>query len=88
MKILTKDLFEAAFLLSKGMKVSRVLGSPRTVLLELEGSEELNILKEKYQNREAEANVHSLKNQLREVKDLVFTVVRNHQGSDKICCNL
>ena len=88
MKLLTKDFYEAAYLLAKGMKLARILGSPKTVLLELEGSDELDILKDKYRNREAEVNVHSLKKQMREVKDIVFTVLRNNGGMENISCNL
>lgn len=77
MKLLTKDFYEAAFLLAKGMKIARVMGSPKTVLLELEGPEELNVLKDQYRDQKAEVNVHSLKKQLKEVKDIVFPVIRD-----------
>ena len=59
-----------------GMKVARVMSSPKTVLLEMEGPENMGILKTKYENHQAEVNVHSLKTQLKEVKDIVFPVMR------------
>lgn len=88
MKLLTKDFYEAAYLLAKGMKIARVLGSPRTVLLELEGPEELDFLKDKYRRQEAEVNVHNLKKQMKEVKDIVFTVLRNNSQSEKLSYQL
>ena len=88
MKLLTKDFYEAAYLLAKGMKLARVMGSPKTVLLELEGSEELDVLKDKYRNQSAEVNVHSLKKQMKEVKDIVFTVLRNNGANNQISLNV
>jgi hypothetical protein len=83
MKLLTKDLFEAAFLLSQGMQIVRVHGNGRTVLLEFDGDDNLNVLKNKYSERKAEANVHILKQQLAEVKDIVFSVMRNAKRSNE-----
>lgn len=88
MKLLTKDFYEAAYLLAKGMRLARVMGSPKTVLLELEGSEELDILKDQYRNHEAEVNVHNLKKQMKEVKDIVFTVLRNNGSTSQLSLNL
>ena len=83
MKLLTKDFYEAAYLLAKGMRICRVMGSPKTVLLELEGPEELDVLKDKYRKREAEVNVHNLKKQMKEVKDIVFTVLREAKANGR-----
>ena len=88
MKLLTKDFYEAAYLLAKGMKLAKVMGSPKTVLLELEGSEELNVLKDKYRDHSAEVNVHSLKKQMKEVKNIVFTVLRNNRETEQISLNM
>lgn len=83
MKILTKDLYEAAYLLSKGMKIAKVFGGRNTVLLEIEGDEALDVLKNKYQSQEAVINIHSLKKQMREVRDIVFAVLRESKVSGK-----
>ena len=88
MKLLTKDFYEAAYLLAKGMRLAKVMGSPKTVLLELEGSEEMGILKDKYHDHSAEVNVHSLKKQMKEVKDIVFTVLRNNGNTNQISMNI
>ena len=77
MKVLTKDLFEAAFLKSRGMQLMRVHGNAHSVVMEFGGDESLEVLKNQYESRRAEVNVHTLKKQLAEVKDLVFAAVRS-----------
>lgn len=80
MKVLTKDLFEAAFLKSRGMRLMQVHGNAHSVVMEFDGDESLEVLKNQYENRRAEVNVHALKKQLAEVKDLVFAAVRSARG--------
>ena len=77
MKVLTKDLFEAAFLKSRGMQLMRVHGNAHCVVMEFDWDESLEVLKNQYESRRAEVNVHALKKQLAEVKDLVFAAVRS-----------
>ena len=81
MKVLTKDLFEAAFLKSRGMRLMQVHGNAHSVVMEFDGDESLEVLKNQYESRRAEVNVHALKKQLAEVKDLVFSAVRSARGT-------
>ena len=83
MKVLTKDLFEAAFLKSRGMQLMRVHGNAHSGVMEFDGDESLKVLKNQYESKRAEVNVHALKKQLAEVKDIVFAAVRSarEQGS-------
>lgn len=84
MRVLTTDLYEAAYLKAKGMKIARVLKSKNSALLEFEGNADLDVLKNKYRERHAEINVHQLKNELRQIKDIVFTVMRDGQRKKSI----
>lgn len=81
MKLLTKDLFEAAFLKSRGMRLMQVHGNAHSVVMEFDGDESLEVLKNQYESRRAEVNVHALKKQLAEVKDLLFAAVRSAKAS-------
>ena len=81
MKILTKDLFEASYLLAKGMKLEEVLRNRRTVLFRFEGSDDLKVLKSKYDEGRAEVNVHSLRESLNHLRDLLFEKVRGLEFS-------
>ena len=81
MKLLTKDLFEASYLLSKGMKLEEVLRNRRTVLFRFEGSEDLEVLKSRYEEGRAEVNVHSLRASLNHLRDLLFEKVRTPELS-------
>lgn len=76
MRILTKDLFEASYLLAKGMKLEEVLKNNRTVLFRFEGDEDLEVLKSKYDEGRAEVNVQSLRESLNHLRDLLFEKVR------------
>jgi hypothetical protein len=75
MQIITKDLFEAAFLLVKGMKVSKALRGEKTVLLILEGNESLGILKSQYRQGQAEVNVKSFRKEMKEIRWFVRQVM-------------
>ena len=77
MRILTKDLFEASYLLAKGMKLEEVLRNNRTVLFRFEGSEDLQVLKTRYDEGRAEVNVQSLRESLNHLRDLLFEKVRS-----------
>ena len=83
MKLLTKDLYEAAYLKAQGMKIRKVFGSRNSVLMEFEGNGELDILKNKYREGRAEINIHTLKDEMREIKDIVFSVLRESRNSGK-----
>ena len=83
MRLVTKDLYEAAYLLSKGMKLSKVLGSNKSVLLIFEGNNNLDVLKNKYREGKAEANILKFKSQMRDVKDIVFSVLREIKTENK-----
>ena len=81
MKLLTKDLFEASYLLAKGMKLEEVLRNRRTVLFRFEGTEDLEVLKSKYDEGRAEVNVQSLRESLNHLRDLLFEKVRTPELS-------
>ena len=76
MRIITKDLYEASYLLAKGMKLEEVLRNNRTVLFRFEGSEDLQVLKTRYDEGRAEVNVRSLRESLNHLRDLLFEQVR------------
>jgi hypothetical protein len=80
MKIITKDLFEASYLLSKGMQLQEVLGD-RQILFQFEGKEELGVLKSKYEEGRAEANVRKLRNSMNYLKDVLFSKLRENKKS-------
>ncbi len=86
MKLLTKDLYEAAYLKAQGMKISKVFGSRNSVLMEFEGNNELDILKNKYREGRAEMNIHTFKDEMREIKDIVFSVLRETKNNGKDVC--
>lgn len=81
MKIITKDLFEASYLLSKGMHLQDVYGDRHTILFQFEGDESLGILKSRYERGRAEANVRTLKKQMTLIKDIMFTKLRERQAA-------
>ena len=88
MKFITKDIFEAAYLKAKGMRMSRAIKSRHSVLLEFEGDVELDILKTNYQAGRAEVNIKNLKDELREVKDVVFSIMRKEEENQAFCLAL
>ena len=45
MKILTKDLFEASYFLSKGLPLEKILGDRQKILFQFEGGDSLQALK-------------------------------------------
>ena len=73
MRIITKDLFEASYLLSKGMHLHKVLRDRKTVLFQFEGKEELGVLKTKFEGGHAEANVKRLRNSINHLRDIIFS---------------
>lgn len=76
MKILTKDLYEASYLLSSGMQLKEVLGENAVILFQFEGQDELKVLKSKYEKGRAEANVKQFKHSMNYLKDLLFSKLR------------
>ncbi|EKD28615.1 MAG: hypothetical protein ACD_79C00259G0002 [uncultured bacterium] len=76
MKIITKDLYEASYLLSKGMQLQEVFGDQKTILFQFEGNENLSVLKNQYEKGRAEVNVRKLKQNMTLIKDIMFTKIR------------
>ena len=88
MRIITKDLYEAAYLLTKGANLIRAFGGRKTVLLLFEGDESLGLLKNQYRRGFAEVNIKALRKEMKQVKDLVFNFMRQTQGQKTMCVNL
>ncbi|EKD28554.1 MAG: hypothetical protein ACD_79C00278G0001 [uncultured bacterium] len=82
MKIITKDLFEASYLMSQGMQLQNVSGDNQTVLFQFEGAEELSVLKSKYEKGRAEANVRQFRNSMNYLKDILFSKLRKHKTEE------
>ncbi len=80
MKIITKDLFEASYLMSKGMQLQNVSGDNQTILFQFEGAEELSVLKSKYEKGRAEANVRQFRNSMNYLKDILFSKLKQRAG--------
>ncbi len=80
MKIITKDLFEASFLLAKGMRLQDVISNNKTILFQFEGKDNLELLKSKYTTGRAEVNVHHLKNSMNHLKDMMFMKLKQKQA--------
>lgn len=72
MKIITKDMFEASYLLAMGMHLTEVLGERKTILFQFEGKQELEILKSKYDEGRAEVNIRRFRNSLNVIRDKLF----------------
>jgi len=81
MKIITRDLFEASYLLTKGMDLQDIFGDRETILFQFEGDENLGVLKRKYDLQHAEANVHHLKKNLTHIKDIMFAKLRKQRAA-------
>ena len=72
MKIITKDLFEASYLMAKGMHLKEVSSEQKTILFQFEGESDLNVLKNKYDAGRAEVNVRRLRNSLNVMREILF----------------
>jgi hypothetical protein len=73
MKIITKDLYEASYLLAKGTHLDKVLKDRKTVLFQFEGKEDLEVLKSKFDQGRAEVNVRRLRNSINHLRDIIFS---------------
>ena len=81
MKILTKDLFEASYFLSKGLPLEQILGDRQKILFQFEGGDSLQALKKQWDNGDAFANVHKFKESLNHLKDIMFSRIREEQSA-------
>lgn len=79
MKLLTNDLYEGAWLLSKGMTLANLWTEPngrRSVVFEFAG-ESIEGLKEEYKRGKASANVYQLKAAMSELRDRMYALLRD-----------
>ena len=80
MRILTTDIYEGAYLLSKGMTLKNIWEDSKqlkkSVVFEFEGNN-IEILKKAYLKGQAKANVIRLKTNLNELKDIMFNLLRD-----------
>ena len=82
MKIITKDIFEASYLLAMGMRLTDILGDRKTVLFQFEGTKELEALKSKYDKGRAEVNIRRFRNSMNVVRDKLFEALeQRRQGA-------
>ncbi len=88
MQIITKDLFEAAYLLAKGMRLSKAMGGRKSVLLLLEGNEDLGVLKSQYRQGCAEVNVKAFRKEMKEIRYFVRQFMEQTQGQTTQCVTL
>jgi len=83
MRLLTIDLYEGAWLLSKGMELANLWMEPngrKTVVFEFEG-ESIEGLKEEYKRGKAQANVYRLKVAMSELRDRMYALLRERNGN-------
>lgn len=81
MRLLTNDLYEGAWLLSKGMELVDLWMDDKTkraVVFEFHGENVLGLQNE-YKRGEAQANVVKLKGAIREIKDRMFWLLKNKE---------
>ena len=79
MKIITKNLNEASYLHSQGLKVERLHGDKSAVIFEFEGTEDALFLKSQYEHDQARANVKTLEKSMKQIKDMMFAFLRGQQ---------
>ena len=77
MKIITKDLFEASYLMAKGMHLKEVQSERKIILFQFEGESDLDVLKKRYDTGRAEVNVRRLRNSLNVMRDIIFEKRQN-----------
>lgn len=85
MKIITKDLFEASYLLAKGMCLQNTISDNKTILFQFEGKENLGVLKNKYEDGRAEVNVRHLKNSMNHLRDIMFLKLKEQKTAPVSC---
>ncbi len=82
MRLSTTDLYEGAYLLSRGIKLEKIWQDnerrKRAVVFEFEG-ECLCELREKYIQGRARANIFKFKNSITELKDVMFNLLREKE---------
>lgn len=80
MRLLTTDLFEGAYLMSCGMELRDIWTDDgdykRSVVFEF-GGDDIELLKDEYRKGVASANVLEFKRSLNELKDRMFTILRD-----------
>lgn len=88
MRLLTTDIYEGAYLLSKGIELEKLWlrgnNGKRCVVFEFAGSE-ADLLRSNYQKGHAQANVIKFKQSLNELKDRMFSVIRENRLSKGVC---
>lgn len=87
MRILTRDLYEGAYLLSRGMELKEIWkdgnNGKKSVVFEFMG-DDVDLLRKDYQIGKAEVNILKLKSSLNELKDRMFNILRNKEDRDEI----
>lgn len=82
MRILTTDIYEGAYLLSQKAVLDNIWLDQRkpnrSVIFEFKG-ENVLVLRKKYQKGEANVNVLRLKTSLNEIKDRMFSLLREEK---------
>lgn len=81
MRLLTNDLYEGAWLLSKGIELADLWvdsQGKRSVIFEFNGENVLE-LQCQYKQGRAEVNVVKLKSSLREMKDRMFWLLKSKE---------
>lgn len=87
MRLLTRDLYEGAYLLSQGMELKEIWADgnngKRSVVFEFVG-DTVEVLRKDYQLGHAEVNILKLKSSLNELKDRMFSILRTKEDRDEI----
>lgn len=80
MRLLTRDLYEGAYLLSQGMELKEIWkdgnNGKKAVVFEFAG-DNLELLRKDYQIGKAQVNILKLKSSLNELKDRMFSLLRS-----------
>ena len=80
-QIRTRDIFHAAFLITRGMQVKEILPDrtiARSKVIFVLGGEGISRLEEEYRSGMVEVNVFSFKESVQLVKDVMFDYIRTH----------
>ena len=80
-QIRTRDIFHAAFLITRGMQVKEILPDrtvARSKVIFVLGGEGISGLEEEYRSGSVLVNVFSLKESVQRVKDVMFDYIRTH----------
>jgi hypothetical protein len=86
LRLLTTDIYEGAYLLSKGIELSNIWEDysrkKKTVVFEFKG-DDIGLLRKTYLRGQAKANVLRLKNSINELKDVMFNLLREKNLREK-----